>query len=142
MIDSFTGRNRFLSNFFIADTKYDTFIYPSSEHAYQAAKSQNNKIRGLFLDRNMTPGQAKKLGFKIARRPDWETVKLSIMKEVVLDKFTRNSTLKEKLLATGDQQLVEGNTWDDKFWGVCGGEGLNHLGLILMEVRTELGIAS
>ena len=43
--------------------------------------------------------------------------------------------LREKLLATGDEELIEGNWWNDKFWGVCKGEGCNMLGLILMEVR-------
>ena len=42
------------------------------------------------------------------------------------------------LLATGEEYLVEGNTWGDKYWGVCGGIGLNHLGKLLMQVRDEL----
>jgi hypothetical protein len=43
------------------------------------------------------------------------------------------------LLLTGDEELIEGNFWGDVFWGVCNGVGKNHLGKILMEVRSELG---
>ncbi len=53
-------------------------------------------------------------------------------------KFTRHFDLREKLLATGDRKLVEGNTWGDTFWGVCRGNGKNHLGKILMKIRAEL----
>ncbi len=59
------------------------------------------------------------------------------MLEVVRAKF-RVNVLAEKLLATGDDELVEHNTWDDSFWGTCNGEGENHLGKILMKVRQEL----
>lgn len=42
-------------------------------------------------------------------------------------------------LATGDAILIEGNTWGDRFWGVCEGFGQNHLGHVLMRVRVQLG---
>lgn len=50
----------------------------------------------------------------------------------------RNPELRDKLVATGDAEIVEGNWWGDKFWGVCRGVGENHLGKILMRIRTEL----
>lgn len=46
--------------------------------------------------------------------------------------------LKEMLLATGDEELVEGNYWHDTIWGVCDGVGENHLGKMLMEIREDL----
>jgi predicted NAD-dependent protein-ADP-ribosyltransferase YbiA (DUF1768 family) len=46
--------------------------------------------------------------------------------------------LANALLATGQAQLVEGNTWNDTYWGVCHGEGLNVLGMLLMQVRADL----
>ena len=73
-------------------------------------------------------------------RPDWEKVKNGIMEEIVCAKFTQHTDLAEKLLATGDRVLVEGNHWGDTFWGVDTrtGQGENHLGKILMKVREEL----
>lgn len=44
--------------------------------------------------------------------------------------------LQAKLLETGNEELVEGNYWGDTFWGVCRGRGENHLGKLLMKVRT------
>ena len=60
------------------------------------------------------------------------------MKDIVLAKFTQNQFLKEKLLATGDAYLIEGNTWGDRVWGQVNGVGQNRLGKILMEVRDML----
>ena len=67
-----------------------------------------------------------------------EEVKDKVMYEIVLAKFTQNPDLKEKLLATGDEHLEEGNTWGDTIWGTVDGVGENRLGKILMRVRDEL----
>ena len=53
-------------------------------------------------------------------------------------RFSLNSELREKLIATGDKELIEGNHWNDRFWGVCRGKGQNHLGKLLMELREIL----
>lgn len=71
-------------------------------------------------------------------RPDWEEAKVGIMEELVRLKFTAHADLRARLLATGDAELIEGNNWNDRFWGVCRGQGQNQLGLILMKVRSEL----
>lgn len=63
---------------------------------------------------------------------------LSVMETLVREKFTRHPALAAQLLATGDLELVERNHWRDTFWGICDGRGENHLGRILMKVRTEL----
>ena len=60
------------------------------------------------------------------------------MLNVVRAKFDQHPDLAQKLLETGDEELVEGNTWGDRYWGVCGGKGKNMLGKILMRVREEL----
>jgi predicted NAD-dependent protein-ADP-ribosyltransferase YbiA (DUF1768 family) len=67
------------------------------------------------------------------------------MEDLVRQKFSLYPTLREKLLATGEEELVEGNYWHDNFWGACscrkceGREKHNHLGRILMKVRSGLG---
>lgn len=137
MIESFDGPNRFLSNFTMAEVALDSVLYPSVEHAYQAAKTLDPGGRMAVRD-CPTPGQAKRLGRSLKSRPDWPQVKLAIMEDLLRQKFTRHPGLRDKLLATGDQELVEGNTWGDTFWGVCRGEGTNHLGRLLMKIRSEL----
>jgi len=76
-------------------------------------------------------------------RSDWDEIKDSIMLEIVRIKFNSHKDLADKLLATEDKILIEGNTWHDKYWGICycekcNGEGKNVLGGILMQVRSEL----
>jgi ribA/ribD-fused uncharacterized protein len=141
MIDSFRGKYRFLSNFYPAIMKYRGWLFPSSEHAYQSAKATNPTLISLFTDPTMTPGQAKKLGADIEKRADWHDVSLDIMETVVTEKFVSNPKLAQKLLDTGDEELVEGNNWDDTFWGCVDGKGENHLGKILMKVREKLRVA-
>lgn len=86
----------------------------------------------------LTADESKHYCRTLPLRADWEDVKLDIMHEVVKAKFEQNEELKEKLLATGDAYLEEGNWWWDRYWGVYQGEGENHLGKILMRVRAEL----
>ena len=57
----------------------------------------------------LSPGQAKRLGRKVDLREDWETVKIDVMRNVLKSKFSLNSELREKLIATGDVELIEGN---------------------------------
>lgn len=78
---------------------------------------------------------ARSLGRRIPLRKDWEQVKVSVMQTIVTAKFTQNPSLRERLLATEDAYLEEGNTWNDRTWGTVGGVGANLLGRILMEVR-------
>ncbi|MEA2735214.1 MAG: hypothetical protein QOE14_1665, partial [Humisphaera sp.] len=111
--------------------------YPSSEHAYQAAKTLDVAERKKIAA-TTSPADAKRAGRALKLRDDWETAKFDVMERCVRDKFTRHPDLRQKLLATGDAELIEGNTWGDRVWGVYQGEGANHLGRILMKVRAEL----
>ena len=86
----------------------------------------------------MAPNKAKAKGRNVILRSDWEQIKNKIMYEVCYAKFTQNPELKEKLLLTGDEELIEGNTWHDTYWGVCNRRGKNKLGKILMRIREEL----
>lgn len=133
MIDKFSGKNRWLSNFWPAEVELDGVTYASVEHAYQAAKTTNNDDRALF--HGISAGVAKKLSKKIKVRDDWDNIKIEVMINLNLQKYQKHPDLAAKLIATGDQPLVEGNTWGDVFWGVCNGVGENHLGKILMEIR-------
>lgn len=134
VISEFRGEYAFLSNMYTCNITYKGLTFTSSEAAFHSQKC---------LDRSedftkLNPVAAKKLGKKVNLRGDWEDVKYSIMKEIVEQKFLQNNHLKHKLLQTGDAELIEGNTWNDTYWGMCRGKGKNNLGKILMEVREKL----
>lgn len=137
----FFGEHRWLSNFWLASVTFEGAEYPSTEAAYQAAKSLDPEIRAQFQDLRGTSMQvgkaARKLGRKLTVRPDWDHVKFDVMLKVTREKY-KHPDLKALLLATGDAYLEETNDWGDQFWGVCRGVGTNHLGVILMRVRQEL----
>ncbi len=135
-IDSFSGAYRFLSNFYPAAVEYQGQVYPTSEHAYQAAKTLDEGERRLIRE-TPSPGTVKRLGMTVTLRKDWEEVKLQVMEQILLTKFSERS-IRAQLLHTYDRQLVEGNTWGDTYWGVCKGVGENRLGVILMKVRATL----
>lgn len=136
MILNFGGVNRFLSNFHQATVMFEGERYQTVEHAYQAAKTLDEKERtAIWLCE--TPAAAKRAGKSVTLRTDWNDIRLGIMEELVRRKF-QHPNLKLALLATGDEEIIEGNYWGDTYWGVCKGKGHNHLGKILMKVRNEL----
>lgn len=137
MINEFQGEYRWLSNFWPVEVRYGTDVFPSVEHAYQAAKNPADEKHYNDCLAAKTAGEAKKLGKKTKLRDDWEQIKLLVMEGLLRDKFS-HPELAEKLKATGDQELIEGNYWGDTFWGVCRGNGENNLGKLLMKIRNEL----
>lgn len=133
-ITLFKGDHFFLSNFYVAPVVYQGVRFENNEAAFQAAKCPE-RMRDFC---GLNPQAAKRLGRRVKLRPDWEAVKYDVMYQVCKAKFTQNSDLLDKLLATGEAELVEGNTWGDQVWGVCNGIGENHLGKTLMRIRSEL----
>lgn len=133
-ITSFSGEYAFLSNFYPAKIEFDDVVYPTSEHFFVAMKTLDLEDR-KHIATIETPGQVKRYGRKLDLRKDWEHVKIRAMNIVVFMKFNQNPDLLEKLLSTGEAELIEGNDWGDTVWGVCNGVGENHLGKILMHTR-------
>ncbi len=133
-ITTFRDQYFFLSNFYPCSVKFQGLVYPSSENAYQAAKAFDLSERKKFL--GISASQSKYLGRSIVLRPDWEQVKFNVMLQIIRNKFS-DPVLRKMLLSTGSIELIEGNYWHDTFWGVCNGVGNNHLGKILMRVRSE-----
>lgn len=132
---------RFLSNFYPCEVKFDGFTYRSVEHAYQAAKTLDIdwRLKIAGLDK---AGAAKRMGRRVPMRSDWDKVKLSIMEQLLKEKFSR-PPLKSWLMKTQPNELVEGNDWGDRYWGktqTVSGEwvGENWLGRLLMKVRDDL----
>ena len=134
VINRFDGEYRFLSNFYETPILYNGITYRNTEAAFQAQKCTDRAQE--FAD--LSAGEAKRLGRKVTLRPDWNDVRISIMHDIVRAKFDQHKDLRDKLLATHDKKLIEGNYWNDCFWGVCMNRGENNLGKILMLVRDEL----
>lgn len=133
-ITRFRDEYFFLSNFYPHELYFHGMTFHNSEAAFQAMKTQDIAEQLQFT--LLTPQEAKRLGRRINLRPDWEQVKDGIMKAVLRAKFS-DLELRNRLLATGDVELVEGNTHGDTYWGVCNGVGRNRLGRLLMELREE-----
>ena len=150
-IDSFFGEYRFLSNFWPAPIELFGITFPTVEHAYVYAKIDGNtdpasiRLKSDIRHRLEQPDEVKRAGMEALLRPDWNYVRLPIMTMLVSAKFNQHPDLGEKLVATGQAQLTEGNHWHDNFWGECscascdGISKQNNLGLILMAVRANLG---
>lgn len=143
VIDRFDGEYAFLSNFYESPIVLPGWhpaaghVAPTVEHAFQAAKTVSYEAADRIIAAP-TPGQAKRLGRHALIREGWDTGRDVIMLALLQLKFARGSELAGRLLATGNAELIEGNTWGDTFWGVCGGVGQNRLGELLMHVRSEL----
>ena len=144
----FRGDHAFLSNFHIIDRdrspitavfRRDNLVIavPTVEHAYQAAKAQDS-VDFSRVARSSTPSMAKALGRRIELRADWEAVKLDVMYRALEKKFM-HPIMRRLLLDTGDRWLEERNSWGDRYWGRDeDGRGENHLGRLLMGLRSSL----
>lgn len=139
MIGPFENEYRFLSNFYEGGPIcYRGAVYKTVEHAFQAAKAKES-IDREYVALAPTPSEAKRRGRHVELRPDWEFAKDRIMYEIVREKFLQHGGIARKLMETGSEDLVEINSWGDRYWGVdTAGRGQNKLGKILMRVRGEL----
>lgn len=130
-----------LSNFSPHGIEMKGLAWPTVEHYYQAQKVAGTDYEELIRHAH-NPSTAKAMANDGTRpvRPDWEAVRYGIMQAAVLKKFETHKDLREFLLATGDEILVEESP-TDYYWG-CGadGTGQNNLGKILIEVRALLRV--
>ena len=129
------------TNFYAAPIDLDGKTWPTTEHYFQAQKFIGTSYPEVIRNFDR-PRQAFDLSRDPAvsrwRRSDWEEIKIAIMKKALLAKFTQHKRLRQMLLNTGDNMLIE-HTPYDKFWGDGGdGSGQNHLGMLLMEIRYDL----
>lgn len=133
---------RWLSNFHLSELEFHGLKFSTAEAAYHSFKTFLDEERQLLATASNGP-TAKKLGQKVALRPDWEVVKCDIMELVLRQKFKPGSELGEKLKATYPADLRPIVWWHDNFWescicSKCGNRGLNMLGQILEKIRSDL----
>lgn len=141
VISSFRGKFEFLSNFYPISVVYEGKIYPSSEHAFVAAKTLDEDIRATIA-LVPTAGKVKRLGKSLMLRNDWNAVRINEMRRILEDKFSPSRTdvpIFQWLTNTAPAILIEGNAWGDRFWGQSPvGEGRNELGKLLMSIRDDI----
>ena len=127
------------SNFYASPIELKGKTWPTTEHYFQAQKVAGTKWE-TKIRKCKAPMDAALMGRRkdLPLRSDWEQVKDDVMREAIHAKFTQHPDLKEKLLATGDEYLIE-HTVKDKYWADAGdGSGKNMLGKILVEERAKL----
>ncbi len=139
MITEFQNEYRWLSNFAPVKIKLDGLEFPSVEHAYMSAKSDDVEWKKFCSNQNNKAGDVKRQSRNITLKKDWNEIKLEVMANCIKQKFNTEPYI-TKLLETGTQHIQEGNRWNDKFWGVClkTNKGENHLGRLIMDVRSVL----
>lgn len=140
----FSGEFRFLSNMWLLEVPLEDehgIKYYSSENYYVASKTTD--IEEKMHIASLPPKKSKVYGRKL-KSPvkDWDKIKVKVMNTAVRQKFKNNPDLAQKLIQTGSGHIEETNNWHDQFWGVCNSVGHNMLGLIIMDVRTELMFGS
>lgn len=159
VISSFKGQYRPFSNFWRAEVRPFWWpstlpAFPGNEWLFQAWKVEPKDSYAWlseveWISEASSPGEAKRRGRVTAiLRPDWEEIKIDVMRYCVQLKFRNHDNLRQLLLDTGDATLIEGNTWGDRFWGAEYNYGFkaeddkwlghNWLGKLLMEEREEL----
>ena len=143
IINDFSGDYRFLSNFYQCPFEYQGLTYPNAEAAFQAQKCATEEEKIKYTT-TKNPVVAKRMGKKEPGFPsNWDEICYGIMKDILTAKFTVPE-LREKLKATGNATLIEGNNWHDNRWGKCtcarcqNKDGQNWLGKILMEIRDSI----
>lgn len=133
-----------LSNFSAFTLQWRGLRFDTSEAAYHYEKFIGGGILAKAVAYSILNAPSAHVAFKIAeqnkdiRRPDWDVVKIGIMRDILRAKLEQHEYVRRKLLATGDRELIE-DSWRDDFWGWGPNrDGQNMLGRLWMELRAEL----
>lgn len=140
MIGSFRGEYNFLSNMHDCQINHLGHMFNSVEHAYMFSKNPLDKD---WLNKCLTlsASEIKKQSKSIKLRDDWNDVRLPIMFGLLKQKFSKEP-FRSRLINTGNENIVEGNSWGDIFWGVdikkTPNIGENWMGRLLMDIRNKI----
>lgn len=117
----------------------------TSEALYQACRFPHlpDVQRMIIGEHSPMTAKMRSKPFHKDSRPDWDVVRVRIMRWCLQVKLAQNwREFGRLLLATGDRPIVEKSRKDD-FWGAKDAEdgslvGMNVLGRLLMELREQL----
>lgn len=145
-INRFNNGYSYLSNFYVGQPIiFQGIEFLSAEHLFNALKTRISS-EAQYVAEAKTAAEAKARGRAVTLRDDWDKSERYIaMRRTLGAKFIGSRDLAEGLVQTGENNLVEGNTWHDQVWGncICGRPacqalGENNLGKMLMELRADL----
>lgn len=128
-----------LSNFSSFQLEWRGEIWMTSEHAYHSERFEDEALKDE-IRKARSAHDAMKFAYanKDKQKPDWDKIKLGVMKEILRAKVNQHPYVRKKLLETSDRELIE-DSWRDDFWGWGPNkDGANHLGKLWMEVREEV----
>lgn len=135
----------YLSNFSAFRVYWAGFDFDTSEHAYHWCRFRgvaNLHQAAILAARSAHEAFRYAQDNKAHQRPEWDAVKVDVMREILVSKARQHPYVLRKLLETGDRELVE-NSWRDPFWGWGENrDGLNMLGVLWMDVRADLRMAA
>jgi type I restriction enzyme S subunit len=117
----------------------------TSEALYQACRFPHlpDVQRKIIDEHSPMTAKMRSKPFRKDSRPDWDAVRVKIMRWCLRVKLAQNwQEFGRLLLATGDRPIVEQSRKDD-FWGAKVADdgtlvGMNVLGRLLMELREQL----
>jgi len=127
------------SNFSAHTVEYNGVNYPTAEHAFHAQKFDDPLLADKIRDCG-SPLAAWQLAHELKpqRRSDWNDVKVAILTDIIRAKVNQHQEVKDALLSSGSEEIIEINPNDD-FWGSGpDGNGQNNTGKIFMQIRSEL----
>ncbi len=129
-----------LNNFSANAVEIDGVLYPTSEHAYQAAKCTDAKGKQEIIAAK-SPLLAKEVSnvtYKSVKDPDWASKKTAVMESILRAKLAQHHEVYDALLKSGQEEIAEDSPFD-AFWGRGeDGNGQNQLGKLWMKIRSEL----
>jgi len=138
-INFYTPKFYMFDNFSAHAIEFDGKLYPTSEHAYQAAKCTNQEGKERIKNAR-SPLEAKRISndiYKTAKGPEWESKKVGVMENILRAKLSQHAEVAEALKTSGHEEIIE-NSPLDYFWGGgADGSGQNMLGKLWVKIRAE-----
>jgi N-glycosidase YbiA len=138
-INFYTPKFYVFNNFSAHAIDFRGKLYPTAEHAYQAAKCTDPQGQEA-IRRARSPLQAKSLANEIygaAKDPDWACKKVAVVEEILRTKLAQHPEARDALRESGQEDIVEDSP-TDYFWGEgADGSGQNMFGKLWMKIRDE-----
>lgn len=135
----YEGEYYMFSNFSSFAVEYKGKMWMTVEHAYQAAKFEDKEVVEL-IHKSLSAHDSKKIAHAHEDKinPAWDSIKVSVMEDIIRAKISMHPYVKKKLLETGSREIIE-DSHKDSFWGRGPDfKGRSELGKVWMRLRDEM----